>query len=232
MRDTWARAAVGQSQDALLSSWLGVLFWPSAVPKSPESGPQESMNLRALRFHIRRTCLPILAWSIRLIILILSTTFVLSCASTPRADYSVTMSKPSSNKVRNPSLSQKKKSGGSRNAAKTGGQVKTRSPNPRRTASIPRRCNNRTYSDKELGLPTLNTVHPIEIAKVRRSRGSKVFVDDAAKMRTILAMVNADCEAHIESKLQKARQMEVLRESRRELGTTERSSSNRRTQGA
>ena len=43
----------------------------------------------------------------------------------------------------------------------------------------------------------------------------KVFVDDGDSMRTIMAMVMAEKEGNIESKMQKARQMEEIREARR-----------------
>ena len=58
-------------------------------------------------------------------------------------------------------------------------------------------------------------ITPTGVQKVRGKKKGKVFVDDAESMRTILAMVNADREGKIESKMQKARQMEVIREARR-----------------
>lgn len=73
----------------------------------------------------------------------------------------------------------------------------------------------RTYTDKELNLPTLNAITPAGIVKPKGKKKGKIFVDDAESMRTILAMVSADREGQIESKMQKARQMEEIREARK-----------------
>lgn len=43
----------------------------------------------------------------------------------------------------------------------------------------------------------------------------KVFVDDGEGMRTIMAMVMAEKEGNIESKMMRARQMEEIREAKR-----------------
>jgi 60S ribosomal subunit assembly/export protein LOC1 len=61
----------------------------------------------------------------------------------------------------------------------------------------------------------LNTITPAGVQKPRGKKKGKVFVDDAESMRTILALVSAEREGQIESKMQKARQMEEIRESRR-----------------
>ncbi|KAL6242687.1 60S ribosomal subunit assembly/export protein [Rhinocladiella similis] len=73
----------------------------------------------------------------------------------------------------------------------------------------------RTYTDKELGLPALNMITPVGVQKRRGKKKGKIFVDDKESMMTILAMVNAEKEGQIESKMIKARQMEEIREARR-----------------
>ncbi|KAL7625039.1 60S ribosomal subunit assembly/export protein [Parahypoxylon ruwenzoriense] len=72
------------------------------------------------------------------------------------------------------------------------------------------------YSEKELGIPQLNMVTPIGVTKPRGKKKGKIFVDDKESMSTILAMVQADKEGEIESKMIKARQMEEIREARRQ----------------
>ncbi|KIV98976.1 uncharacterized protein PV09_09304 [Verruconis gallopava] len=72
-----------------------------------------------------------------------------------------------------------------------------------------------SYSDKQLNLPTLNMVAPVGVQKPKGKKKGKVFVDDAESMRTILAMVSAESDGKIESKMQKFRQMEEIREARR-----------------
>ncbi|KAH6686312.1 60S ribosomal subunit assembly/export protein LOC1 [Plectosphaerella plurivora] len=74
---------------------------------------------------------------------------------------------------------------------------------------------NRTYSDKELGVPTLNKITPVGVEKPKGKKKGKVFVDDRESMNTILALVQAEKEGQIESKMLKARQLEEIREARR-----------------
>ncbi|OTA67477.1 hypothetical protein K449DRAFT_420095 [Hypoxylon sp. EC38] len=73
----------------------------------------------------------------------------------------------------------------------------------------------KVYSEKELGIPELNMVTPVGVTKPKGKKKGKVFVDDKESMSTILAMVQADKEGEIESKMIKARQMEEIREARR-----------------
>jgi len=73
----------------------------------------------------------------------------------------------------------------------------------------------RVYTEKELDLPTLNMITPVGVQKPRGHKKGKVFVDDQESMMTILAIVNAEKEGQIESKMIKARQMEEIREARR-----------------
>lgn len=72
----------------------------------------------------------------------------------------------------------------------------------------------RVYTEKELGIPTLNMITPAGVQKPKGKKKGKVFVDDQESMLTILAMVNADKEGQIESKMMKARQMEEIRQAR------------------
>ena len=71
------------------------------------------------------------------------------------------------------------------------------------------------YTDKELDLPALNMITPVGIPKPRGKKKGKVFADDAESMMTIFAMVNAEKQGQIESKIMNARQVEEIREARR-----------------
>ncbi|CZS97743.1 probable 60S ribosomal subunit assembly/export protein loc1 [Rhynchosporium agropyri] len=73
----------------------------------------------------------------------------------------------------------------------------------------------RVYTEKELGIPALNMITPVGVEKPKGKKKGKVFVDDRESMMTILAMVNADKDGQIESKMMKARQMEEIREARK-----------------
>ncbi|CCF41735.1 60S ribosomal subunit assembly/export protein loc-1 [Colletotrichum higginsianum] len=73
----------------------------------------------------------------------------------------------------------------------------------------------KVYTEAELDIPKLNMVTPAGVAKPKGKKKGKVFVDDRESMTTILAMVQAEKEGQIESKMMKARQMEEIREARR-----------------
>ena len=92
-------------------------------------------------------------------------------------------------------------------------QVKTKPGS--QTANKPRKKKKRIYSDKELSLPTLNMITPAGVTKPQGKKKGKIFVDDKESMLTILALVNAEKEGQIESKMIKARQLEEIREARR-----------------
>ncbi|KAF1990074.1 hypothetical protein K402DRAFT_325916 [Aulographum hederae CBS 113979] len=79
----------------------------------------------------------------------------------------------------------------------------------------PQKKKKRVYTDKELGIPALNMITPAGVQKPKNKKKGKVFVDDKESMMTILAMVNAEKEGAIESKMMKARQMEEIREARK-----------------
>ncbi|KAI9718930.1 MAG: hypothetical protein M1812_003814 [Candelaria pacifica] len=97
---------------------------------------------------------------------------------------------------------------------------KGKPPPPRqqksKAPSVPAKKKKRIYTDKELGIPKLNMITPAGVVKPRGKKKGKVFVDDRESMMTILAMVNADKEGQIESKMMKARQMEEIREARKQ----------------
>ncbi|KAI9728777.1 MAG: 60S ribosomal subunit assembly/export protein [Chrysothrix sp. TS-e1954] len=92
----------------------------------------------------------------------------------------------------------------------------------------------RTYTEAELSVPQLNMITPAGVQRAKGRKKGKVFVDDQESMMTILAMVNADKDGQIESKMIKEvtgpqhylyrkpltlstqRQMEEIRDARRE----------------
>ncbi|EOO01528.1 putative 60s ribosomal subunit assembly export protein loc1 protein [Phaeoacremonium minimum UCRPA7] len=82
-------------------------------------------------------------------------------------------------------------------------------------ADLLKKRKKKVYSEKELGLPQLNMITPVGVQKPKGKKKGKVFVDDRESMNTILAMVQAEKEGQIESKMMKARQMEEIREARK-----------------
>ncbi|KAF7591291.1 60S ribosomal subunit assembly/export protein [Aspergillus hancockii] len=99
---------------------------------------------------------------------------------------------------------------------------KTKRPPPkeikskaRTEASQLKKKKKREYTEAELDLPKLNAITPVGVVKPKGKKKGKVFVDDQEGMATILAMVNAEKEGQIESKMQKARQLEEIRELKR-----------------
>lgn len=71
------------------------------------------------------------------------------------------------------------------------------------------------YSEKELKVPQLNGIRPAGVQKIPNQKKGKKFVDDGEGMKTILAMVMADKEGDVESKMMRARQLEEVREARK-----------------
>ncbi|KAK3994732.1 hypothetical protein QBC44DRAFT_285489 [Cladorrhinum sp. PSN332] len=82
-------------------------------------------------------------------------------------------------------------------------------------AGLDKKKKKKVYTAKELGIPELNMVTPVGVTKPKGKKKGKVFVDDRESMSTILAIVQAEKDGAIESKLIKARQMEEIREARR-----------------
>ncbi|KAI0119912.1 hypothetical protein GGR51DRAFT_495550 [Nemania sp. FL0031] len=94
--------------------------------------------------------------------------------------------------------------------APLGKQVKGRT-----MADLLKKKKKKVYTEKELGIPQLNMITPVGVTKPKGKKKGKVFVDDKESMSTILAMVQAEKDGQIESKMIKARQMEEIREARR-----------------
>ncbi|KAB2579313.1 putative 60s ribosomal subunit assembly export protein loc1 protein [Lasiodiplodia theobromae] len=114
---------------------------------------------------------------------------------------------------------QKSKSGStssSAKGAKPSKHSKSKTHTSIGTAKVdPKKKKKRTYTEEELGIPKLNMITPVGVQKPKGKKKGKVFVDDQEGMMTILAMVNAEQEGQIESKMMKARQMEEIREARK-----------------
>lgn len=71
------------------------------------------------------------------------------------------------------------------------------------------------YTEKELKVPKLNGIIPSGVQKPPNAKKGKNFVDDKESMNAIMAMVMAEKEGNIESKMMRARQMEEVREAKR-----------------
>ena len=71
------------------------------------------------------------------------------------------------------------------------------------------------YKETELNVPQLNGIRPAGVLKPPKTKKGKQFVDDKESMNAILAMVMAEKEGNIESKMMRARQMEEIREAKR-----------------
>lgn len=81
-------------------------------------------------------------------------------------------------------------------------------------AKAPSKRKRKEYAESELSIPKLNMITPAGVQKPKGKKKGKIFVDDQESMMTILAMVNADKEGQIESKMMRARQMEEIRQAR------------------
>lgn len=99
-------------------------------------------------------------------------------------------------------------------------KTKSKAPPPRQQKTKrpelgPKKQKRREYTAEELGVPKLNMITPAGVRKPRGKKKGKVFVEDPESVMTILAIVNAEKEGQIESKMVKARQLEEIREARR-----------------
>ncbi|THY89561.1 hypothetical protein D6C92_07149 [Aureobasidium pullulans] len=113
---------------------------------------------------------------------------------------------------------------GGKSASKSGDRVRPKKPTgpkpktveqkTKSTSHGPQKKKKRVYTDKELNIPTLNGIRPAGIQKPNGVKKGKTFVDDKESLMTILAMVQAEKEGNIESKMIRARQMEEIREAR------------------
>ncbi|OAA75537.1 60S ribosomal subunit assembly/export protein LOC1 [Akanthomyces lecanii RCEF 1005] len=98
---------------------------------------------------------------------------------------------------------------------KSTGPVTSKQVKDKSVSSLFKKRKQRTYTEAELGIPSLNTVTPVGVVKPKGKKKGKVFVDDRESMNTILSIVQAEKNGQIESKMIKARQMEEIREARR-----------------
>lgn len=71
------------------------------------------------------------------------------------------------------------------------------------------------YTEKELKVPQLNGIIPAGVQKPPNAKKGKTFVDDKDSMNAIMAMVMAEKEGNIESKMMRSRQLEEVREAKR-----------------
>ncbi|GAB0132591.1 hypothetical protein EsDP_00001023 [Epichloe bromicola] len=95
------------------------------------------------------------------------------------------------------------------------GPVVSQQVKEKNRAAMLKKPKKKVYTEAELGIPELNMVTPVGVVKPRGKKKGKVFVDDTEGMGTIMAMVQAEKNGEIESKLIKARQMEEIREARK-----------------
>ncbi|CEL01640.1 Putative 60S ribosomal subunit assembly/export protein loc1 [Aspergillus calidoustus] len=91
-------------------------------------------------------------------------------------------------------------------------EVKTKA---RTEKSQLKKTKKREYTEAELDLPKLNMITPVGVVNPKGKKKGKTFCDDPEAMMTIFAMVNAEKEGQIESKIMKARQLEEIREAKR-----------------
>lgn len=71
------------------------------------------------------------------------------------------------------------------------------------------------YTEAQLKVPLLNGIRPAGVQKPPNAKKGKNFVEDREQMNAILAIVMAEKEGNIESKMMKARQLEEVREARK-----------------
>ena len=131
-------------------------------------------------------------------------------ATKVKASASKGANKRSTKPARSGSSSKIKKNSSIKSAAKPS----QHKPKPT-TASIKKKQAHLRYTERELNVAQLNGIRPAGVQKPPNRKKGKQFVDDGAGMRTILALVMAEKEGNIESKMMRARQMEEIREARR-----------------
>lgn len=95
-------------------------------------------------------------------------------------------------------------------SAKTTKQQKTK-----RSTNLSQPKKKRTYTAEQLGVPLLNGIRPVGVTKPKGKKKGKVFIDDEEQMMTILKIVEAEAEGHLEGKVAKQRKLEEVREARR-----------------
>ncbi|KHO01463.1 60S ribosomal subunit assembly/export protein loc1 [Metarhizium album ARSEF 1941] len=105
--------------------------------------------------------------------------------------------------------------GGVSKSRKPKGPVVSQQVKEKNRAALLRKPKKKVYTEAELGIPALNMVTPVGVLRPKGKKKGKVFVDDEESMGTIMAIVQAEKNGEIESKMIKARQMEEIREARR-----------------
>ncbi|KAK4580389.1 60S ribosomal subunit assembly/export protein [Recurvomyces mirabilis] len=85
-------------------------------------------------------------------------------------------------------------------------QQKTKS----KTSTLKKKPPHLRYTEKDLKLPSLNGIRPAGVQKPPNAKK-----DDKEQMNAILAIVMAEKEGNIESKMMRSRQLEEVREARR-----------------
>lgn len=74
----------------------------------------------------------------------------------------------------------------------------------------------RVYTEKELGIPKLNmAIDPEGVLKIRGKKKGKVFAQDSDSLMRILADVSEKVDSQQASKLDKAQQLEAIRDAKR-----------------
>lgn len=68
----------------------------------------------------------------------------------------------------------------------------------------------------ETQLPKLNTIVPAGVVKPKGKKKGKVFVDDRETMKRILAVVSEAVEGKEQGKIERQRNLEIIREAKRE----------------
>lgn len=94
----------------------------------------------------------------------------------------------------------------------SGEQVKTKNALAHKESNKKKK---KVYTAQELGIPELNGIRPEGVTKPPNMKKGKKFVDDDEGMNAIMALVMAEKEGNIESKMQKARHLEELREAKK-----------------
>ncbi|KAG5983969.1 hypothetical protein E4U55_006579 [Claviceps digitariae] len=103
----------------------------------------------------------------------------------------------------------------SKKSRKPKGPVVSQQVKEKNRAAMLKKPKKKVYTETELGIPALNMVTPVGVVKPRGKKKGKIFVDDTESMSTIMAMVQAEKDGEIESKMIKARKMEEIREARK-----------------
>ena len=127
--------------------------------------------------------------------------------------------KGGSSKASNKRSSKPSSSGSTSKVKKARSSKPTAKPTQQKTKSkvdsLKKKPPHLRYTEKELKVPQLNGIIPAGIQKPPNAKKGKKFVDDKEQMNAILAVVMAEKEGNIESKMMRARQLEEVREARR-----------------